>query len=142
MSFNRQDQMALIERLLGKRHEWLGALLVAALALCLGLVLPLMHWSQRRRDTDGLRRELDHCLQRLRPLGLEPRPGEDLGSFCRRAGQQRPDLACALDELACTYLRQRFGPALPQDQRQASRKRLRQLRQQLGALPAASSSQA
>ncbi len=142
MSFNRQDQMALIERLLGKRHEWLGALLVAALALCLGLVLPLMHWSQRRRDTDGLRRELDHCLQRLRRLGLEPRPGEDLGSFCRRAGQQRPDLASALDELACTYLRQRFGPALPQDQRQASRKRLRQLRQQLGALPAASSSQA
>ena len=65
MGFNRQDQMALIERLLGKHHEWLGALLVAGLAVSLGVVLPLMRWSQRRRDADGLRLELDRCLQRL-----------------------------------------------------------------------------
>lgn len=140
MGFNRQDQMALIERLLGQHHEWLGALLVAGLAVSLGVVLPLMRWSQRRRDADGLRLELDRCLQRLRLLGLEPHPGEDLGSFCRRGGQLRPDLAGLLDELAVTYLRQRFGPAQPQDQRRASSQRLRQLRQQLRRSPVAAPS--
>jgi protein-glutamine gamma-glutamyltransferase len=137
MGFNRQDQLALIERLLGKRHEWIGVVLVASLALCLALVLPLMRWTQRRRDADGLRRELDRCLERLHGLGLDPLPGEDLGHFCRRAGQQRPDLDGVLDELARTYLRQRFGPAQPQEERQASSQRLRRLRQQLSRAPAA-----
>ena len=137
MGFNRQDQLALIERLLGKRHEWIGVVLVASLALCLALVLPLMRWTQRRRDADGLRRELDRCLERLHGLGLDPLPGEDLGHFCRRAGQQRPDLDGVLDELARTYLRQRFGPAQPQEERQASSQGLRRLRQQLSRAPAA-----
>ena len=137
MGFNRQDQLALIERLLGKRHEWIGVVLVASLALCLALVLPLMRWTQLRRDADGLRRELDRCLERLHGLGLDPLPGEDLGHFCRRDGQQRPDLDGVLDELARTYLRQRFGPAQPQEERQASSQRLRRLRQQLSRAPAA-----
>ena len=136
LGFNRQAQAALLERLLGAHRDWLGVLLLAALALCLAVTLPLLRWGQNR-SADPLRRELERGLRRLRTLGFRPEPGESLGDFCARVAAQRPDLRTPLRRFCGLYLAQRFGPPGSPAERQSARRQLRRLVNSLQAGPLA-----
>jgi hypothetical protein len=74
-----------------------------------------------------LRRELERGLIKLRRLGFEPEPGENLGRFCERVAAQRPELRVPLRQFSNLYLAQRFGPPGSAGERQAARRRLRSL---------------
>jgi transglutaminase-like putative cysteine protease len=132
LGFNRQAQEALLERLLGGRRDWLGALILAGIAASLAVVLPLLRWSQSRPAGDPLRRELERCLQQLRRLGLEPLPGEELGKFCGRAAGTLPELRDALEAMARSYLEDRYSPAVSADRQRLLRRELRGARRLLG----------
>ncbi|MCT0200136.1 DUF3488 and transglutaminase-like domain-containing protein [Synechococcus sp. CS-1325] len=127
LGFNRQAQAALLERLLGARRDWLGLLLLAAVAFCLAVTLPLLRWGQNRGGVDPLRRELERGLVRLRRLGFEPTAGEDLGGFCARVAADRPELRTPLRRFANLYLAQRFGPPGSAAEQRAARRLLGRL---------------
>ncbi len=131
LAFDRQAQASLLERLLGRRRDAAGILLLAGVALSLAMVLPLLRWSQQRSAGDPLRQELERCLRLLQRVGLEPGPGEDLGRFCARAGQQRPELRSVLQSLAGLYLQLRFAPGLSPRERRTGWATLSSLRRRL-----------
>jgi transglutaminase-like putative cysteine protease len=112
LGFDRAEQENLLQRLLGNRRDWLGALVLLALGLTLAAGLGLLAVLQRR-GVDPARRRLEWALLPLRRGGLEPEPGESLQHFCRRAGAARPELAAGLTELASSYQSLRFAPPGP-----------------------------
>lgn len=109
LGFDRAEQENLLQRLLGNRRDWLGALVLLAVGLTLAGGLGLLAVLQRRQG-DPARRRLEWALMPLRRCGLEPEPGESLEHFCRRAGAARPELAAGLTELAASYQNLRFAP--------------------------------
>ncbi|MCP9820346.1 DUF3488 domain-containing protein [Synechococcus sp. Cruz-9H2] len=109
LGFDRAEQENLLQRLLGNRRDWLGALVLLAVGLTLAAGLGLLAVLQRRGG-DPARRQLEWALMPLRRGGLEPEPGESLEHFCRRAAAARPELAAGLSELAASYQSLRFAP--------------------------------
>ncbi|MCT0224815.1 DUF3488 and transglutaminase-like domain-containing protein [Synechococcus sp. CS-1328] len=113
LGFDREGQEALLDTLLGRNRQWLGALILAGLGLGLAASLALLQWGQRQRDraprADRSRRELERCLVALRSMGLEPAPAEPLEQFCARAGERQPELQEPLEALGALYLQLRFG---------------------------------
>jgi transglutaminase-like putative cysteine protease len=131
LGFDRQGQEALLERLLGGQRQWLGVLVLAALAASLAGGVALLLWLQRRAQrADPWRRELNRCLALLARRGLVPEADETLARFAARVGGRQPELAQALDALVAVYQRQRFA-AHPTNAT-AIRSELRQARRQLG----------
>jgi transglutaminase-like putative cysteine protease len=131
LGFDRQGQEALLERLLGGQRQWLGVLVLAALAASLAGGVALLLWLQRRAQrADPWRRELNRCLALLARRGLVPEADETLARFAARVGGRQPELAQDLDALVAVYQRQRFA-AHPTNAT-AIRSELRQARRQLG----------
>ncbi len=131
LGFDREQQQALLQRLLGERTEWLGPLVLASLAACLAGGLAGLAWLQRRKpQKDPLRRELDRWLRGCERRGLEPRAGETLPSFAARVGQRWPELVPHLQAFVNLYQHSRYGAEFPaQGERQTRRERRRQLQQ-------------
>lgn len=131
LGFDRQGQEALLQRLLGGRRQWLGLVVLLALAAALAGGLALLLWLQRRAmRADPWRRELERSLTLLARRGLAPEPGETLAAFSARVGRTRPELADELASLAEIYQRQRFAPQWARADR-AGRAELRRGRRSL-----------
>jgi transglutaminase-like putative cysteine protease len=139
LGFDSQGQEELLQRLLGGRRQWLGLLLLLALAAALAGGLALLLWLQRRAvRADPWRRELERSLALLARRGLAPEPGETLAAFSARVGRARPELAGELASLAELYQRQRFapeGPRADRTDRAELRQRRRRLNRRLQRLP-------
>ncbi|MFN9620470.1 MAG: DUF3488 and DUF4129 domain-containing transglutaminase family protein [Synechococcaceae cyanobacterium] len=109
--FDAREQEALLQRLLGDRREWLGALVLVGLAGGLGAALAGLAALQRRSlRGDAWRRELDRALAPLARRGLAPLPGETLPRFAARLEGPWPELAEELRGLIALYQRHRFAP--------------------------------
>ncbi|MEB3332777.1 MAG: transglutaminaseTgpA domain-containing protein [Synechococcaceae cyanobacterium] len=125
LGFDRQQQEALLQRLLGDRRDWLGPLLLLGMALLLAGALALLQRLQRREGLDGARRALECWLRICARQGLRPQPGESLACFAGRLARLRPEAAEALQRFVALYEQLRFAPARPpQPQRQLERSQL------------------
>jgi len=95
-------------------------LLVAVAAVLVPAVLLLGRRDRGQADRrDDLRRELERCLAQLAKLGLHPRDGECLGTFCSRAAEDHPELRETLHTLSDSYAYLRFAPPGTQGHRHA-----------------------
>ena len=105
LSFDANQQSSL----LGRWQRWQGLLLLTGLAVA---VVPAVWWLQRpgASELEPERQQLEKVLALLRQRGLRPNAGEDLPSFCARAGHMLPALRQHLQQLAATYDRLRFAP--------------------------------
>ena len=110
LDFSAEDQLDLMDRLgLGALREYgLVALMVAAVALTLGLTLLAMLRDEGRRDP--LDRLYAVFCRRLARGGLPRRPSEGPRDYGRRVAALRPDLAPAVAGFLALYLPARFGP--------------------------------
>ncbi len=136
LGYDRQSQEALLRRLLGDHRQWLGALVLLALGLCLTAALALLSWLQRRSPGDGPRRALETALRQLARAGMAPEPGETLPAFAQRVEQRWPQLAPELRRFVALYQQHRYGPPPRPGRagRQLKRSR-RQLSRRLQRLP-------
>lgn len=134
LSYDPQGQEALLQRLLGERRQWLGALVLVGLTVGLALAVAVLAALQRRAMAqDPWRRELDRTLAALARRGLAPQPGETLPRFAARVEERWPALAPDLAALVGLYQRHRFAPDAPdamKGRRGGQRELRRQLRQQ------------
>lgn len=136
LGYDRQSQQALLQRLLGEHRQWLGALVLLALGLCLAMVLALLSWQQRRSAADAPRRALETVLRQLARGGLEPEEGETLPAFAERVQRRWPQLTPELQQFVRLYQALRYGP--PGRSRRAERQlrgSRRQLSRRLQRLP-------
>lgn len=124
-----QQQQLLPSWLIG---DWQGLMALVSLAVCLGGGLALvLRLESHRANRDPARQALNLCLHELKPLCLEPEPGESLEHFVQRAKQQEPHLQAPLDRLASLYHSYRFKvQVLPWPQ---LRRELKDARRQLRA---------
>jgi transglutaminase-like putative cysteine protease len=130
LSYDPQGQEALLQRLLGERRQWLGALVLVGLTAGLALAVAVLAALQRRTMAqDPWRRELDRTLAALARRGLTPQPGETLPRFAARVEERWPALAPDLAALVDLYQRHRFAPDAPKGRRGGQRELRRQLRQ-------------
>jgi transglutaminase-like putative cysteine protease len=130
LSYDPQGQEALLQRLLGERRQWLGALVLVGLTAGLALAVAVLAALQRRTMAqDPWRRELDRTLAALARRGLAPQPGETLPRFAARVEERWPALAPDLAALVDLYQRHRFAPDAPKGRRGGQRELRRQLRQ-------------
>jgi len=96
--------------------QWQGVMALLVIGLGLGGALSLvLRLESGPGVSDPPRRSLNHCLRQLKSLQLEPTPGESLGRFLQRAGQEHPPLQPLLNRVLDLYNQYRFG-AEPQTQ--------------------------
>jgi transglutaminase-like putative cysteine protease len=132
LGFDQQGQDALLRRLLGGERQWLGPLVLVAVAASLGLALAILARLQRRSaGRDGWRRELERSLALFARGGLVPEAGETLPRFAARVAERWPDLAGDLAAFVSLYQRHRYAPQHPGGQ---SRRELRRRRRRLARL--------
>lgn len=134
LGFDRAQQDALLQWLLGEQRWALGWLLLggAAAALAAGL---LLHRQRPQAALDRPTRDLQTLLRELARLRVVPLPGETLEQLAQRAGALHPHLAAPLDELVRCHASRRFAP-LSSDGEAAARRRwrvaLRELKRRRG----------
>ena len=100
LGFDQAGQEALLQRLFGDQRQWLGAVVLGAVAGLLALALAGLQWLQQPARQDQLRRELQAVVQQLKRNGVEVQPGESFEQLCNRASQLLPASASNLQELA------------------------------------------
>ena len=100
LGFDQAGQEALLQRLFGDQRQWLGAVVLGAVAGLLALALAWLQWLQQPARQDQLRRELQAVVQQLKRNGVEVQPGESFEQLCNRASQLLPASASNLQELA------------------------------------------
>ncbi len=136
LGYDRQSQQALLQRLLGDQLQWLGALVLLALGLCLAAGLAALSWLQRRSEGDAPRRALDATLRQLARAGMGPEPGETLPAFAGRVERRWPQLAPELERFVALYQQLRYGaPPGPGQASGQLRRGRRQLQRRLQRLP-------
>ncbi len=136
LGYDRQSQQALLQRLLGDQQQWLGALVLMAVGLCLAAALALLSWLQRRSAGDGPRRALEAILRQLARAGLGPEPGETLPAFAVRVEQRWPQLTPELERFVALYQQRRYGPpSRPNRADRELRHSRRQLQRRIQRLP-------
>ena len=136
LGYDRQSQQALLQRLLGDQLQWLGALVLLALGLCLAVSLAALRWLQRRSDGDAPRRALEAILHQLAWAGLGPEPGETLPAFAAREEQRWPQLVPELERFVDLYQQRRYGPPSRPDRADRElRHSRRQLQHRIQRLP-------
>lgn len=109
LGFDRQQQEALLQRLLGPWLPWLGLFGLLAAALALGSGLGLMSLLQRSQEQDAGRRKLDRLLLQLKQQSMEPLAGETLIHFGQRLRQRWPQLQPQLEQLINRYQQLHFA---------------------------------
>ena len=110
VGYDGEQQRGLLTRL-GLGQVGSAPYLLALLLLVAGAFWPALAFLRRQdRPRDPALRALHDLSVRLR---LPRAPGETAGAYLRRAGQARPDLAPALDDLLDAYQRARYSPGDP-----------------------------
>ncbi len=129
LGYDREQQEALINRLLGEHRQWLGMVVLLAVAAALAMGVTGMGWLRRRhRSGDPLRQELDRTLRVFARHGMAPCQGETLLGFSQRLEERWPELAEPLADFVRLYQEQRFAPAPGRPKRGEVRRLGRQLR--------------
>ena len=123
LGFDQTRQEALLTWLLGRRRGLLGWLILAGVALTLGLALPLLR--SRTAAGDRLGRDLAALLRLLRGVGIEPAPGETLEQLTERAARRHPALREPLAELVRCHAERRFGAGMDPAAARRARQRWR-----------------
>jgi DNA polymerase III delta prime subunit len=100
LGFDQAGQEALLQRLFGDQRQWLGAVVLGAVAGLLALALAWLQWLQEPARQDQLRREVQAVVQQLKRNGVEVQPGESFEQLCNRACRLLPATAAELQELA------------------------------------------
>jgi len=100
LGFDQAGQEALLQRLFGDQRQWLGTVVLGAVAGLLALALTWLQWLQQPPKQDQLRRELQAVVQQLKRNGVEVEPGECFEQLCTRASRLLPASAANLQELA------------------------------------------
>lgn len=109
LDFSVEDQLALLDRLgLGALREYgLAALMLAALALTLGLVLLALMREPVR--TDALERRYLRLCRRLARAGLPRAPHEGPCDYGERVMAARPELRPQIESFLALYVPARYG---------------------------------
>jgi transglutaminase-like putative cysteine protease len=102
LGFDQAQQDALLNGLLGANRWALGWLILAGVAIGLGVALLGLH-RLNRAPAGGLSGDTAELLRQLRRLGIEPAAGETLEQLTRRAAAAWPELADALAQLAACH---------------------------------------
>ena len=100
LGFDQAGQEALLQRLFGDQRQWLGAVVLGAVAGLLALALAWLQWLQQPDCRDQISRELQAVVKHLRRSGVAVEPGESFEQLCNRASQLLPASASNLQELA------------------------------------------
>ena len=118
LGFDQAGQEALLQRFLGDQRQWLGAVVLGAVAGLLALALAWLQWLQQPARQDQLRRELQKVVQQLKRSGIEVEPGESFEQLCNRASQLLPASAANLQELASCHNLLRYAALGKQERSQ------------------------
>jgi len=115
LDFSVEDQLALLDRLgLGALREYgLAALMLAALALTLGLVLLALMREPVR--SDALERRYLRLCRRLARAGLPRAPHEGPSDYGDRVMAARPELRPQIESFLALYVPARYGRTSPPD---------------------------
>ncbi|MCF8141332.1 MAG: DUF3488 and transglutaminase-like domain-containing protein [Cyanobium usitatum Tobar12.5m-G36] len=100
LGFDQAGQEALLQRLFGDQRQWLGAVVLGAVAGLLALAVAWLQWLQQPDCRDQISRELQAVVKHLRRSGVAVEPGESFEQLCNRASQVLPASASNLQELA------------------------------------------
>lgn len=98
LGFDQAGQEALLQRLFGEQRQWLGAVVLGAVAGLLALAW--LQWLQQPASRDQISRELQAVVKHLRKSDVEVEPGESFEQLCNRASRLLPASASNLQELA------------------------------------------
>ena len=131
LGFDQAGQEALLQRLFGEQRQWLGAVVLGAVAGLVALALAWLQWLQQPDRPQGRRRQLNRLLQLLEQQGLQLQPGETLESLAMRAREADYGEAELLTELVASYDQLLFAPLTGPQRRQAEA-RWHRLRKELG----------
>jgi transglutaminase-like putative cysteine protease len=100
LGFDQAGQEALLQRLFGDQRQWLGALVLGAVAGLVALALAWLQWLQQPDCRDQISRELQAVVKHLKRSGVAVEPGESFEQLCNRASRLLPASASNLQELA------------------------------------------
>jgi transglutaminase-like putative cysteine protease len=112
VEFGQDEQQSLLERLGVPNPDWRGLaiLLVASLAVIIGVLAWQLRRELRSRPSDAVQKAYALFCRRLDRRGLRRQPHEGPRDFARRVRTQRPDLAGAADAIFHLYEALRYGP--------------------------------
>ncbi|MCP9782113.1 DUF3488 domain-containing protein [Cyanobium sp. WKJ7-Wakatipu] len=100
LGFDQAGQEALLQRLFGDQRQWLGAVVLGAVAGWLALALAWLQWLQQPASRNQISRELQAVVKHLKRSGVAVEPGESFEQLCNRASRLLPASASNLQELA------------------------------------------
>jgi len=113
VEFGQEDQQSLLDRLGFSNPDWRGLaiLLVASLAVIIGVLAWQLRRELRSRPSDAVQKAYALFCRRLDRRGLRRQPHEGPRDFARRVRAERPDVAAAADAIFSLYATLRYGPA-------------------------------
>jgi transglutaminase-like putative cysteine protease len=111
VEFGQDDQQSLLERLGFRNPDWRGLaiLLVASLAVIIGVLAWQLRRELRSRPSDAVQKAYALFCRRLERRGLARQPHEGPRDFAQRVRTARPDLAPASDAIFSLYEALRYG---------------------------------
>jgi hypothetical protein len=118
LGFDQAGQEALLQRLFGEQRQWLGAVVLGAVAGLVALALAWLQWLQQPTSRDQISRELQAVVKHLRRSGVEVEPGESFEQLCNRASRLLPASASNLQELARCHNLLRYAALCKQERLQ------------------------
>ena len=126
LGFDRDRQAALLDHLIGGDRNWLGIWILLAVAASQAVGLTMVSLirchSKHQKGLQARERSLQNCLEILKPLHLNPEPGETLEAFCQRVSEEHPRLQASLEQVCKSHQSLIYG----QQTKDASKRRRQQ----------------
>lgn len=109
VDYSRQRQRALLTRLGGEAAQP-AALALLALVAGIAIAAAIRAYGRRSQTArDAARDAYDRYCRKLGRIGLGRDPAEGPQTYCRRAGQQRPDLKTTMEAITASYIAARYA---------------------------------